>query len=118
MLPRCAADGRTRNRPVMPETEKPAGHGIATITRSNDDGRVHVVQGVIFAVIFAVIVSVTWGRANTGARIGAIIAVLAAIWLGVALVNAASAGLMASWTAEGAAQDIAALGHIVSALAR
>jgi len=33
-------------------------------------------------------------------------------------VNAASAGLMASWTAEGAAQDIAALGHIVSALAR
>jgi hypothetical protein len=102
----------------MPETGKPAGHGIATITRSDDDERVHAVQGVIFAVIFAVIVRVTWGRANTGARIGAIVVVLFAVWLGVELVNAPAAALMASWTSEGAVQDIAALGHIVSALAR
>ena len=77
----------------------------------------HIVQGVIFAVVAALIVRITWGRANTGARIGAILAVLAAVWLGVALVNIAAAGLMTSWTAEGAATDITALGHLFQVVA-
>lgn len=77
----------------------------------------HVVQGVVFAVVVAFIVRITWGRANTGARIGAILAVLAAVWIGVALVNPSSAGLMTTWTAEGAATDITALGSLIHAAA-
>jgi hypothetical protein len=78
---------------------------------------VHVAQGVTFALVAALIVRVTWRRQNTGARIGAILAVLIAIWLGVELVSASSAGLMTSWVSEGAVQDIVALGDLVRALA-
>jgi hypothetical protein len=84
--------------------------------RLGDDDPVHVAQGVIFAAVVAVILKLTWKRANTGARIGAILAVLAAVWIGVFLVNASSAGLMATWTAEGAATCIIALGHVVGML--
>lgn len=86
------------------------------ILRHGDDDGVHVVQGVVFFLVAAVILKLTWRRANTGARIGAILAVLAAVWIGVALVNTASAGLMATWTAEGAATDVIALGHVVGML--
>ena len=76
----------------------------------------HAVQGVVFALVAWIIVRVTWGRANTGARIGAILAVLIAVWIGVWLVNPSSAGLMTTWTAEGAATDITALGSLFRAL--
>jgi hypothetical protein len=79
---------------------------------------VHVAQGVIFALAAGLTVKVTWKRANTGAKMGGILAVLIAIWLGMWLVDPSSAGLMAAWTADGAAQDIAALGHLVKDVAR
>ena len=77
----------------------------------------HIAQGVLFAVAVALILKLTWKRANTGARIGAIVIVLGAVWLGVALVNTPAAGTMASWTAEGAATDIMAVGNLFHAVA-
>ena len=74
----------------------------------------HLAQGVIFLLAVVLIVRLTWRRQNTGARIGAIVIVLAVVWLGAFLVNPPAAGLMTTWTAEGAATDIIALGRLVT----
>lgn len=63
-------------------------------------------EGVILGVVLAGIVVVTWKRQNTGARIGAILAVIIAFWFAIALVSPGQAGTMAAWVAEGFEQII------------
>lgn len=62
--------------------------------------------GVIVAVVLVFIVSVTWKRANTGARIGAIVICLLALWLAVGLDSPHTAATLAAWTISGFSQLI------------
>ena len=70
---------------------------------------------VAFALAAVIIVKVTWKRANTGARIGAILACLVFFWLAVALVNTHSAGVMAAGTASGFSQLVTGIGRFIGA---
>ena len=71
---------------------------------------------VAFALAVVIILKVTWKRANTGARIGAILACLVFFWLAVALVNVHSAAAMAAGTASGFSQLITGIGRFVGML--
>jgi hypothetical protein len=74
------------------------------------------VAPVLFALAGVLIVKVTWKRANTGARIGAILAVLFALWLAIALVNSHAADLVAAGTASGFDQLITGIGRFIGLL--
>ena len=71
---------------------------------------------VIVALGLILIVKVTWKRANTGARIGAILACLVFFWLAVALVNVHSAAMVAAGTASGFSQLVTGIGRFIGAL--
>ena len=85
---------RSSPRSVM----RPSSRGpIATTPDLTDDPSMPVVVGIGILLI----VGVTWRRQNTGARIGAIIASLLVLWVTVAIVNPASAALLAGGVANG-----------------
>lgn len=73
-------------------------------------------MAVVVAVGFLLIVAVSWHRQNTGARIGAIIAVLLFLWLAVALVNTTSAGDVAAGFASGFSQLVRGIGTFIGLL--
>lgn len=86
---------------------------LATILdRGDDDG----VAPVAFALAAVIIVKVTWRRANTGARIGAILACLIFSWLVIALVDVHSAAMMAAGTASGFSQLATGIGRFIALL--
>jgi hypothetical protein len=95
--------------PWIPEDED----GLAEDDGSGDDDGVGPVA---FALAAVLIVKVTWKRANTGARIGAILACLIVFWLAMALVNARIAGAMAAGTASGFSQLITGIGRFIGQL--
>jgi hypothetical protein len=86
---------------------------LATTPHLGDDDPV---APVAFALAAILVVKVTWKRANTGARIGAILACLVFFWLAVALVNVRSASVMAAGTASGFSQLIAGIGRFIGAI--
>jgi hypothetical protein len=73
-------------------------------------------MGVVVAVGILFIIAVTWKRANTGARIGAIIGALIFLWLAVALVNPAAAGTVAAAVPSGFSQLVNGIGHFIGVL--
>jgi hypothetical protein len=77
-----------------------------------DDARMDVVV----AVGIFIIIGVTWKRANTGARIGAILISLVLLWLVIAIVNPGSAALMAGGVASGFRQLMTGIGHFIGIL--
>ena len=98
---------------LWPRKQADGDPGLAEDDDSGDDDGV---APVAFALAAVIIVKVTWKRANTGARIGAILACLVFFWLAVALVNARSAAMMATGTASGFSQLVTGVGRFVGAL--
>lgn len=70
--------------------------------------------GVIVGVSLCVIVAVTWKRANTGARIGAIIICLLAFWMAIGLASPHAAALLAAWAVTGFSQLIHGAGQFIA----
>lgn len=71
-------------------------------------------MGVVVALGILLIVWVTWRRQNTGARIGAILAVLLFLWVTVAIAAPASAALVAAGIASGFSQLVTGIGHFLA----
>jgi Co/Zn/Cd efflux system component len=72
--------------------------------------------GVLVGIGIAVIVKVTWGRANTGARIGGILASLLTLWVMIGLVDPHAAAVVAAGIASGFGQLIRGLGGFLGQL--
>lgn len=70
-------------------------------------------MGVLVGVGLLIIVAVTWKRANTGARIGAIIICLLVLWLCITIADPSTGTLMASGFANGFSELIYGLGHFI-----
>ena len=70
----------------------------------------------VVAVGIFIIIGVTWKRANTGARIGAILITLVFLWLVIAVADPSSAGTVATAIADGFRELITGIGNFISVL--